>query len=128
MDTKALTKMLPVKHLHETEKQALLDWLNCYRQAYLRYYTWSSSVEAGLSQDQHKTLGLNGDIPDKPLMKITDAMKGLNPVAFENAAQELAYERDIHIEDPRRPYSALCEWEKLQAINIAKAAVQRAKE
>ena len=56
-------------------------------------------------------------------MQITDAMKGLNPVAFEKAAQELARERGIPLEDPHRPYSALCEDEKNKARAIAREAV-----
>lgn len=60
---------------------------------------------------------------DKPVMRITDAMKGLNPIAFEQAAQELARERGIQLEDPRRPYSALCEWEKGEAKKVALATV-----
>jgi hypothetical protein len=92
----------------------------------LPYYTWSSSVDTGMDQAAQKAFGLDGNIPDKPVMQITDAMKGLNPVAFTQAAQELARERGIPLEDPGRPYSALCEWEKLQAMEIAKAAVQAA--
>ena len=115
---------LPEHLPHAAEKQALLAWLNRYRQAYLPYYTWSSSVDAGLDQAAQKALGLDGNIPDKPVMQITNAMKGLNPVAFEQAARELARERGIPLEDPRRPYSALCEWEKARAAENATAAVQ----
>ena len=114
-----LTEKLP----HVAEKQALLDWLNRYRLAYLPYYTWSSSVDAGMDQAAQKALGLDGNIPDKPVMQITDAMKGLNPVAFEKAAQELARERGIPLEDPHRSYSALCEDEKNKARAIAREAV-----
>jgi hypothetical protein len=119
---------LPESLPHAVEKQALLAWLNRYREAYLPYCIWSASVDAGLDQAAQQALGLDGDIPDKPVMQITDAMKGLNPVAFEQAALELARERGLSLEDPRRPYSALCRSEKSRAIEIAKATVQMARE
>lgn len=123
MNSAPRSARLPTKLSCAGEKQALLDWLDRYRQAYLPYYTWSSSVDAGLDHVQQKALGLDNSIPDKPVMQIIDVMKGLDAIAFEQAAQQLARERGIKLDESSPPYSALCEDEKNKARAIAREAV-----